>query len=187
MMVNRLEELAELEARARWALEHPEQLEPQGVVEDFRPMLRLWHYPAFANDFSWTIFTPSRRRDSGTALVIREVLWNKADDTQRFSNPLEWLRQGYRTSSAISTRDASLPARQLAPLFEELAQHPVPVAGIEALWGLDGERFGFENLKSGFLRIRLEWWCDGHEEWRPFTRCVTRLREMLQQCLDEQA
>src|SRR5579885_3258971 len=61
MIENRPEERAELETRARWALEHPEQREPRGVVEGFRPMLRLWHYPAFANDISWTVFAPVSR------------------------------------------------------------------------------------------------------------------------------
>ncbi len=186
MIENRPEERAELETRARWALEHPEQREPRGVVEGFRPMLRLWHYPAFANDISWTVFAPVSR-GSETRFIVRKVFWNKVYDMRRFSHPLEWLEQGYRTLPAISTHDAFLPADQLAPFLEELAQYPVPVAGIEAPWGLDGAIFGFEHVASGILRVRLEWWSDGPVEWQPFTRYVARLREMLQQHLEKQA
>lgn len=70
-------------------------------------------------------------------------------------------------------------------MLADLAAAPVPVVGIEAWWGLDGETFGFENCASGFLQARLEWGCDGPDEWRPFTRCVARLREMLQRLLDD--
>jgi hypothetical protein len=179
---SRPEELAELETRARWALEHPERLEPREVVEDVRPVVRLWHYPAFSDYACWAVFRPARRNMSDQSGIVRRVIWEWTHDLRRFADPLEWLKQGYRAPPTIVVRDARMPADQFAPLLAELALAPVPAAGIAAYWGLDSETFGFENVESGFLRVRLEWWCDGPEEWRAFTRCVAHLRGALEQC-----
>lgn len=179
---NRPEELAELETRARWALEHPAQLVPREVIESLRPILRLWHYPAFFDYTCWVVLKPAQHNISDLSLVVRKVIWERITDLRRFADPLEWLKQGYRAPPTIIVHDARMPADQLTSLLAELALATVPVAGIEALWGLDGETFGFENLESGFLHARLEWWSDGPSEWQAFTRCVARLRAALEQC-----
>ncbi|HEY7123557.1 MAG TPA: hypothetical protein VH540_06360 [Ktedonobacterales bacterium] len=185
MTENRPEELAELEARAHHALEHAEQLEPREVVSDFRPILRLWHYPAFFDHRSWTVFKPARRNINEAPLVIREVNWVRKHDLPYFLDPLERIKQGFRVLPTIEVRDARMPASDLSPLLAALAEAPVPVAGIEARWGLDGERFGFENCESGFLSARLEWWGDGPDDWSAFSQMVARLRDALQQCFSE--
>lgn len=89
MTEDRLEERAELEKLARWALEHPEQLEPREVIESFRPILRLWQYPSFFDYASWTIFQPARRNMIDVSLLIRRVVWERTYDLRRFSDPLE--------------------------------------------------------------------------------------------------
>ncbi len=182
---NRPEELAELEARAQHALEHAEQLEPREAVSDFCPMLRLWHYPAFFDHKSWTIFCPIGPNRGNGSVPIREVAWVRTHDLRRFADPLEWLKQGSRTSPTIHTRDARMPTRDIQLLLAELAKVPVPTVGIEVQWGLDGEVFGFEDCAPRFLHARLEWWGDGPEEWRAFTQTVARLRTALQQCFLE--
>jgi hypothetical protein len=184
MYENRPEELAELEERARWALEHPEQLAPREAVESAHLMLRLWQEPSFFDVTCWSIFKPAGRNRGDTGLIVRRVVWERTQDLSRFANPLEWLRQGYRAPPTIVVSDARMPADQFTRLLAALAQAPVPAAGIAARWVLDGERFGFENVESGFLRVRLEWWEDGPAEWETFTRCVARLRAALEQCFE---
>ncbi len=182
MRENRPEELAELEMRARWALEHPAQLEPRQAVEGFCPVLRLWHEPAFFDYSCWTMLRLAGQNVSNASLIIRKVIWERTHDLRRFADPLEWLRQGYRAAPTIVVRDVRMPADRFSSLLAELALVTVPVAGIEACRGLDGEMFGFEQMDSGFLHVRLEWWCDGPAEWQAFTRCIARMRAALEQC-----
>ncbi len=184
---NRPEELEELRSRAFQALEHPEQLEPREAVEQLRPLLRLWRYPSltFADHRSWTIFTTPRNHPGERMVLVREVTWDSPHDLSRFANPLEWLKQGHRAPPSLRVRDVKLAYSLLSPLLDDLAQLPVPVAGVKPLWGLDGERFGFEYSDSSFLRARLEWWCDGPAEWKAFTDSVARLRVLLRRLLHE--
>ena len=183
---NRPEERAELESRAFWALEHPAQLEPCGVVDKLRMMLRLWRYPAFEQYRAWAIFAPGRGTLSAeTDVLVREVVWDSPHDLSRFANPLEWLKQGYRTPPSVYVRDAKIAYSQISALLENLARLPVPIAGVQTLIGIDGEGCGFEYCASFLIRARLEWWCDGPAEWRTFIDCVTRLRVLLQSLFNE--
>lgn len=183
---NRPEELAELQSRAFWALEHPGQIEPREAIDRLRQMLRLWQYPAFDQYRAWAVFIPRREvLVDETRVLVREVIWNRLHDLQRFANPLEWLRQGYRTPPLLHVRDVEIAYSHLSSLLDELARLPVPVAGIQPRWGLDGETFGFEHGDSLFLHIQLEWWGDGPTEWKVFTDCVAHLRALLQSLLHE--
>ncbi len=185
MTENRPEELAELTARAHHILEHAEQLEPREVMSNFCPLLRLWHYPTFFDHKSWTIFCPIRSKRGNGSVPIREVVWVRKHDLPYLLDPLERIRQGVRPFPTIEVRDARVPARELYLLLAALAEAPVPVGGIKARWGLDGEMFGFANCESDFLSVRLEWWGDGPDEWRIFTQAVARLRKALQQGFSE--
>ncbi len=55
-MERRPEEIAQLQARAREALEQLDQLEPRAPVQHLRQLLRLWHDPAFGNPTAWAVF-----------------------------------------------------------------------------------------------------------------------------------
>jgi len=184
MMENRPEEKAELEDRAFWILEHADQGEPRDPVYKYRPLFRLWYYTAFTLYRSWTVFDPLKGSGHGLALVVREVIWDRQHDMQRFMNPLEWLKQGFRAPPTISIRDAQLPAGQLVPFLEELARISLSLVGLkEAPSMVEGEQFGFQSYQS-WLHVELSWWGDGPDEWKAFTHCVARMREALQQCFD---
>lgn len=179
---NRPEEKAELESRALWALEHPGQVEPREAVDRLQQMLRLWQYPAFDQYRAWAVFIPRREAlVDETRVLVREVIWDRLHDLQRFANPLEWLRQGFRAPPLLHVRDAEVAYSRVSLLLDDLARQPVQVAGMQTLIGLDGETFGFEYCASFLIRARLEWWCDGPAEWKTFTDSVARLRDRLQQ------
>ena len=141
---NRPEELAELEVRARWALEHPEQLEPREAVEGVRMVLRLWHKLTFFDSTCWSVFRPVGRNREDASLMVRKVVWERTHDLRRFADPLEWLKQGYRAPPTIVVCDARMQSDQFTSLLAGLAQAPVSVASIKAPWGLDGEWFGLK-------------------------------------------
>jgi hypothetical protein len=60
---------------------------------------------------------------------------------------------------------------------------PIPVAGVEAPVGLDGELFGLQSY-GDFLATGLQWWEEGPQAWSAFTTAVTRLRNALAEHFD---
>jgi len=67
--------------------------------------------------------------------------------------------------------------------MEELRRLPIPVAGIEAPFGLDGEVCGLQCY-GYFLATHLRWWAEGPRAWSPFTSSVARLRNTLAEHFD---
>ena len=142
---NRPAERETLESGGRRALEEAAQQEPQEVVRDLRPLLRLWHYPAYFAHTSWTVFGPIGK--SHTRLV-RQVRWDRPHDMSRFSDPLEGVKQGFHAPPSVSVRDAPVAEGLLRRHLRELSKLPIPVVGIEEPVGLDGEIFGLKVYHS---------------------------------------
>jgi hypothetical protein len=180
------DEWRELDARARWALEHPELAEPREPIRRCAPELRLWHHPTFGVWRSWTIFVPGPREPDACRPLVRRVTWDYPGDRRRLTDPIEGLAYGFfHTRPAISLRDAELPAATLTSLLSAGSLLAIPIAGVEECVGLDGESFGIESY--GFLAsVRLEWWCDGPKEWRELTGWVARVRSFLEECAGEE-
>jgi len=180
-MENRPEERAELEARGLHALEHPEPPEPREWGQRFAPSLRLWRYPAFDAWTAWTVFEMVLRpadREEPAFVQICEVTWDRPYDMGRFADPLEGVRRGFRAPPTIRVRDGELPAGELRAWQDGMAHAAIPLLGIGEVIGLDGERLGIETY-GGSQPIRLSWWADGPEEWRPLTRAVMKLMDTL--------
>lgn len=178
---NRPEARAELERRARQALEHPEAIEPVGVLDRMHVTLRLWRYPAFFNHVAWSVFEPHANEAGKRQTLVREVVWDRAHDLARFSDPLEGVRQGFHSPPTLHLRDAAVSSRQYQRLLHDIATHPAPVVQFRSIIGLDGEQFGIAS-ETGFNSARMEWWGDGPKEWRDFIAAVMRLRAFLQSC-----
>ncbi len=164
-----------LETRGQHALEDVAQNEPQEVVRHLQPLLRLWHYRAFLAHTSWTVFDPP---DQAHTRLVRQVQWDRPHDMRRFSNPLEGVKQGFHAPPLLSVRDARVAGDRLHSHLEELSRLPIPVVGIEAPFGVDGEVFGLQCY-GYFLATQLQWWADGPRAWSAFTAAVTRLRTFL--------
>jgi hypothetical protein len=170
-------ERAALETRGQHALENAAQHEPREAVHTLQPLLRLWHYPACFAHTSWTIFGPL---DSADTQLVRQVQWDRPHDMRRFSDPLEGVKQGFHTPPSVSVRDAWVAGDTLCYHLEELGRLPIPVVGIEAPFGVDGEVFGLQCCRH-FLATQLQWWAEGPRAWSAFTAAVTRLRTFLAQ------
>jgi hypothetical protein len=166
-----------LETRGQHALEDAAQHEPREVVRDLQPLLRLWHYPAFFAHTSWTVFDPP---DQAHLRLVRQVQWDRPHDMRRFSDPLEGVKQGFHAPPSIGVRDARVADDGLRTHLEELGRLPIPVAGIEAPFGVDGEDFGL-HWYDAYLTTHLQWWAEGPRAWSAFTAAVTRLRTFLAQ------
>jgi hypothetical protein len=171
---NRRFEFDELCRRARVLLEGADRIEPQDPIRDLRPQFRLWHYPELSSHRSWTIFkSPLQNSQS----VVREVAWDFFADSAPLVDPLVALKQGFHTNPTVVVRDAKLPDDEFSRLFEQGRHLNIPLIGIGQGWGLDGVTSGIELF--GFDRVRLEWWCEGPEEWRALTDWVKKFRGFL--------
>jgi hypothetical protein len=166
---------AELEARALRLLEHPKDLEPRDPIRSYGSLLRLWHFPAFGLQRTWTILAPGRKAPPDAPPMVREVAWDREADSRRASQLSE-------ARPTLGLRDALLPAAGLGQLLDDGARLAVPVVGFSERVGVDGEYFGVETYETSPF-VRLQWWGAGPAEWRHFTDWVAQLRAFVQRHL----
>jgi hypothetical protein len=169
---------ATLEALAVRLLEHPKDLEPRDPIRRYGSLWRLWHFPPFAPQTTWTILTPGRKSPDGSPPLVREVSWDRARDNERvFSGD-------GNARPTVRLRDARLPDADLRRLVEEGARLAVPLVVFAKVVGVEQDLFGLENYEvSPFVRV--QWWGEGPAEWRHFTDWVGAVREFVRCHLDE--
>jgi hypothetical protein len=171
---------AELEVRAQRLLEHAREVEPRDVVRRYGSLLRLWHFPAFGPQRTWTILAPGRKAPEGARRLVRGITWDSPADRQR----LEDLAHDFRPVPTIRLQEAPLPEDELTQMLNVGAGLAVPFLGIANRVGIDGEFFGLETYEVS-PSARMQWWCDGPAEWRHFTDWVAGLRAFLLRCLEQ--
>ncbi|HEX6798623.1 MAG TPA: hypothetical protein VF116_13020 [Ktedonobacterales bacterium] len=174
---DRRDDLNALKQRALWALEHAAERDPAIPADANPPSARLWQYPSFGSYVSWTLFAPKFKGDAGRCMV-RRVIWDQMHDLARFADPLEGIRQGFRAPPTILVADARVSIARFEHVAERFALCPIPVLGIEAPFGLDGDSYGLETFDL-FLRIRLEWWDEGPRTWGRFVATLADFRQEL--------
>lgn len=185
-MEHRPKEIAQLQARAREALEHLDRLEPRAPVQHLRQLLHLWHDPAFGTPTAWAVFEhvqlPSDPQGHRlpTWMVVREATWDRAHDGERFTNPLQGVREGFSAPPTIRVRDGRIAQRVITSWLREVRQLPIVLLGITGPFGLDGASWGIEvGDADAFLQVRLQWWGSGPRQWAPLTQAIARLHTLL--------
>lgn len=171
----------ELEGQAARLLEHPRDLDPRATIRAYGSLWRLWHYPPFAAQVTWTVLTPGRKAPPGAPPLVREVTWDRRRDHDKLFDP---AAASPSPNPAMQVRDAYLPADQLQRLVQEGARLAVPLIVFARAAPLDEEVFGLETYEvSPFVRV--QWWGDGPPPWRHFTDWVTGVRAFLLRQLEE--
>ena len=170
-------EIAELESRAILSLERGQQLEPTETTSKLRVGYRLWNYPSFGEYKSWLLFLPSAHDWEFT--FAREITWKRQDDIERLTNPMVGLQKGFHTSPSIEVVDAVVDIKRLNEHLRNLRKIRVPAGDFQEPFGLDGEGNGFQTFTFGG-RFRMEWWCNGPEEWQEFINWFAGMREFLE-------
>ena len=174
---------AALEAQTQRWLEHPKDLEPREPIRRYSSLWRLWHFPAFGRQTTWTILTPGRKAPVGAMPLAREVSWDRGLDHRRVFDPVEWPKSGFNAQPTLGVRDAELPAEHLQGLREAGARLAVPIVVAPHTVGVDGEFFGLETYEvSPFVRV--QWWNDGPAEWQHFIDWVASVRAFVTHRLD---
>jgi hypothetical protein len=174
---------AEMEAMAQRLLEHPKDLEPRDTIRHYSSLWRLWQFPAFGVQKSWTILTAGRKLSPDAPPIVREVSWDRAADHHRVFDPIAWPQSGFNRLPTMKIRDALLPPLELDRFIDAGKQLAVPLIVSKNTVGLDGEYFGLETaVVSPFARV--QWRNEGPAEWRHFTDWVATLRGFVLQHLD---
>ncbi len=161
-------------------LEHPKDHEPRGIIRAYGGVLRVWRFPSFGVQTTWTILKPGPKAAPGSLPMVRELTWDRDGDQERMFDPREAVPL---MAPTIHVRDATLPPMEFQQRLDDGARLSVPVVGCSNTVALDGEYFGLETYE-GSPFARLQWWCDGPTEWRHFTDWVAELRAFLLGCLD---
>jgi hypothetical protein len=164
--------MQEVEQRARAYLRNTSTIPSAQALTNYLLRLRLWHYPAFEAYRSWSVFEPHQRRQP-SELLIRQVTWDRAHDSNRLHDPLLGLQQGFHTFPKMEVRDRALDVAAFAERLDAAHSISLPLVGRSGGACLDGAMFGFEERDGS---PRLEWCCDGPAEWQEFT---TWAREMM--------
>lgn len=172
----RAKEMHETEERAHSYLRDATTVPSAPPLTGHWLKLRLWHYPAFHAYRSWSVYE-LRRRTEPALLVVRQVTWDRAHDCQRLrADPLLGLQEGFHTQPKIELRDRPLDASELATRLVAAQAMSVAIVGRHSGICLDGAMFGYEERGGS---PRLEWCCDGPDEWREFTTWASEMMKWL--------
>lgn len=170
---------ARLSRRARWLLEHPDQISPLEAIEGLKLTLRLWMYRGWGTHLSWGLFVPLRGEKRP---LVRELRWNAAADRRRSSSDLMRLKRRATEEPTLRIRDAFIDKAKLAPYLHEAPKtlsswlaKPVGDAAAHSVSGIEGYR--------SLTHVRLEWASGGPAEGREVVAWVTRLRRLLDTAL----
>ncbi len=139
-------------------------------------VIQLWMYPAFSDFVSWTVFADKDH----TNPIVKQVIWNKLFDIQRFTDPLEGLKKGWHTAPIMSVEEALLRSDEFAARLKNGQSIRVALLTEKSPWGLDGTSYGLW-YKHFYADFRLKWWADGPQEWRELTTWASDMRTYLSQ------
>ena len=168
-----------LETRARWLLEHPDQIAPLEAVQDLTLELRLWRRRGRTH-VSWGLFVPGNLEDRA---LVRETTWDESADRRRWRFRESPLKRRPAGEPTIHVRDAFVGRRELRPfLVEASGMLPTRAPPVES--SPDEDRFGIEGYRPP-SDARLEWNGRGPEEFGEAIAWTGRLRRLLERALRE--
>ncbi len=174
---------AALEALAVRLLEHPKDLEPRDPIRRYGSLWRLWHYPPFAPQTTWTLLTPGRKAADGASPLVREVSWDRARDNERVFGSAGGEGVADPRPS-VRLRDGVLPVAELQHLIEEGGGLAVPLVVFARVVGVEQDLFGLETFEVS-PNVRVQWWGEGPTEWRHFIDWVGAVRAFVGRHLDQ--
>lgn len=173
-----------LSRRARWRLEHSEEIMSRGSVAGLTPCLRLWQYRARGAHLSWTVFMETARSEGNRRPVVREIRWERRGDEARLRKCTPGLRRGIRLDPTCRIRDADVAESKVREHLNTAAtlmdRHPPS----HELLLEEEDRFGVEGF-GRLAYLRHEWTKADDAGAFPVIPWVHRLRRMLLRCLSE--
>jgi hypothetical protein len=171
----RCEELNEATHIAMQYLAAPHRLPKAESLDRWRFVLRLWHYPSFTESRSWGIYQFHEHGSRHTRTLVRQVVWDRPSDAERFTQPLVGLERGFHTQPTIEVRDRPIDTATFDSRLRPLQVVSFPAFATHGL-GIDGETFGVAFPEHGST---VEWWCEGPESWRELANWAASTRQWL--------
>jgi len=176
-----LDRWMQLEAQARWRLEHPDQAPPRDATSGMALHLRLWWYPRSAPHVSWSVILSVRDQRSARA-VIREVVWDRPADRRSRENPVQNLKRRQALAPTIRSRDGEMTWEELSPFLDVIAGMKSPVLACSLDDPSPKDVFGLEGHRA-LAHVRIEWSDKGPAGWGKTLAWIGRLRRSLAQSL----
>ena len=170
------QEFAELTARAKKYLQHPEIDLPHR-----HELLRLWRYPSFGPYVSWRVYTPFDSYAETDLPIAMRVTWDRPFDYTRFRDPMKGLTHGLAIEPTVERKEAELSRSELDSRLATLQTIKIPVV-IDRSVSVDGVSFGFENF--GRAAVRLEWWSIMPDSWKPIIGWAAEMTDFLDATLE---
>lgn len=170
------EEFAELTAMAEKRLQYPEIHLPH-----HRELFRLWRYPSFEQHVSWLVYSPVPRYAELDSPIAVKVTWDRPLDVMRFRDPMKGLTHGLCTEPTITLNQIELSRDGLESRLAGLQLIKLPVV-MDRSVVLDGDRCGFETF--GITGVRLTWWSNTPEAWKPIVEWVNEMTAFLESATD---
>lgn len=161
---------AQLQANAINALEQASQEPPASGLS---VSIQLLAYPSFGSYRSWTIFADRNRE----RIMARQITWDMLGDLERFTNPLEGLKQGWQDEPAIAQIEQNVSAKELTPRLDALSRIKLPLNHKPTI-GIDGTTYGLQMPGYG-SSIHLTWWVKGPDAWHELTTWAADTRAFL--------
>lgn len=170
------EEFAELTARAKNSLQHPDINLPHR-----NELFRLWRYPSFEPYVSWHVYFPfATYLETDLPIAVR-VRWNRPFDYTRFRDPLKGLAHSLSIEPTLEQKEVELSRSELDSRLATLQTIKIPVV-VDSSVVIDGVSSGFQSF--GTTAVKLEWQWRMPEGWKQFIDWTTEMTEFLDGMLE---
>jgi hypothetical protein len=170
-----------VEADARWRLEHPDQSPPMEPIQGMALQLRLWQYPHFGVQASWSLILPVRDYRTRKSL-LRETAWDRPADWKHSRSLSKSPKLRPKALPSIRIRDAEMEWADLATFLDETGGLPMEALGKDRTISSGKGVCGVEGYRS-LAHIRLEWAGKGPRGWKITIARVERFRRVLERVL----
>lgn len=111
--------------------------------------------------------------------IATRSAWAQAADAENFSSPVKRLAYLSRLSPNLSFQTAEIDPVETQQLLKTLRGLVLPLFIVDDSIALDGVSYELHH-DSNMTKIRLRWWGEGPEEWRPLIDIFISLWSMLE-------
>jgi hypothetical protein len=125
--------------------------------------------PTFGNPVTWNVW-------DGVSQIVRQVIWNKLSDSERFSDPLAGLRQGWHTVPTIEAKVFPVERTVFDGLLTSIRQIRLPCYESTGIV-LDGTSWRVKV--AGCFDDQTVSWIGHDEEMREIRYWVLQVYELL--------
>lgn len=157
-------------------LDHPSKIPGSEELDRWRPRLRLWHYPSFEPQYSWSVHQTYDRATGKNRAIVRQVTWHYDLDVKRFDPQAKDPETEINVQPTMEVMDCPLDLEAFEERLVALGNIAFPAFAAQGM-GFDGETYGISLPRYA----KVEWWCEGPESWSGLTVWAAEMRQWLRE------